>query len=242
MKKRRLLNKRCLLVITTVLILAGVGTANASVTLSSVDGSWSNTVGGTGVNYPVGVVVGYGNGLEDQVRWGDPAEFAQSGLGFTGVAPPSMSFEIGDAFEIGQLRHFNNPIWSGSAATSTDLAVSLVFSDPAGLSGTFNFTFDIDETDNSPGPPASDDIITFPSAYAQETFDIGGTLYTLQILGFGPDADHLVSSFRSPEGGTNSTLLFGKITTPAVIPAPGAIVLGSIGISLVGWLRRKKTL
>lgn len=228
--------KRLIFIALLASLLAVANTASA-LTLATVDEAWSSHVGGLSVSYPINVPILYGNGTEDQVRWGTDVGFGQSGLGFTGSAAPSQTFAIGEPFEVGLLRHFNNTVDLGSSCSAVDLGITLTFSDPA-LVGNFVFTLNINETPNTDVPP--DDFIYFPNAFSSQSFVINGETYTLELLGFGDNPGSLADQFQSPEGTTNSTRLWGRITTP--IPAPGALLLGAMGTGLVGWLRRRRTL
>lgn len=232
--------------------------ANA-LTLNGSSGSWSNTVGGSGIttiNNTDGVYsYGQRDTGENQVRWGSPAYsnslFDKSGLGFAGVG--STSFNSGDIFELGTLSHFNNPIWGGTAAASTDLAINLDFAELG--SQTFNFTLEIDETPNIAGTcvyssdTACADKISWTNAISDQSFSIGEQAYTLELLGFRNTPDSaIVTDFISQEGGTSQASLYGRLnaltpTTPAAsVPEPATLSgLAVVGLALASRSRRNKS-
>jgi len=227
------------------LLLLSVNHAKADLMLTAVDGDWSNPVRpassiyGT-IIYNNGVTDTYGNLLQDQIRWGNPPIGGeQSGLGFTGVvgvATLPATIVLGDVFAIGQLAHFNNPIFDNSVIESADLTINLTFS--ANPTESFLFTLGVNETPNTGTTEQNADIISFPSSYPEETFYISGDVYTLHLLGFGSNAGSLLSEFSSPEGGTNETLLWGRIE-PVQTPVPGAVLLGMLGLGVAGVKLRK---
>ncbi len=69
-------------------------------------------------------------------------------------------------------------------------------------------------------------------------FDTPFTTYTLPFTVGTPGL--IPIAFYDPAIGDNAGLFLDNVAVHSVIPAPGAIMLGSIGVSIVGWLRRRR--
>lgn len=226
-------------ILTTVTALTGASASAATLTATSIVGSWNNIVLTDGSVDGGGTLIGAGT---NEIRWGTPLDGAnKSGFNFNAsLTPTTITTETN--FFLGELTHLNFPVFPPSV-TSADLNISL---DLGGVLQSFAYTFTNEETDNGslstcPAFQQSlvpcDDKITFGTGFTSSTFLIASQEYTLQLVGFVGASTTSLAEFVTQEGAANTALLVGRITTPPpveAVPEPAAIAaLATIGIYIV---------
>jgi hypothetical protein len=164
-----------------------------------------------------------------------------------GNPPNSLNFEgssfstnSNQRFSIGDLTYFNGSISAGTEADSVPLNILLSLTNPTGINETFVFDFDIINTPNNGTPEQNADFVFPVSVIPSQSFNVGGTDYTLELLGFSQDGGVTVENeFRVLEGATTTAVLFGQITVappnPTETPEPSAMIgllaVGSLGMA-----------
>ena len=111
--------------------------------------------------------------------------------------------------------------------------------------GTFSFTADLYEDLNADNNIVGDSHASMGVPYRiwfgdtwMNQGDSGLTALVFDDLGWGSMTPNYGTFAQTPGGDAG----FEAIQTLSAIPAPGAILLGSLGVGLVGWLRRRRTL
>jgi PEP-CTERM motif len=174
----------------------------------------------------------------NQIRWGDPAGGSgQSGYDYNGAAPPSQVLNTETQFLVGTFVHHNQPITGNTITGATlDITMNMTFG-ATNIVKTFTYDFEHTETPNStpcqfpdaPNLVPCDDRVRILNNIPGTTFTVGGTEYTLSLLGFSLDGGTTVSDiFYTEELQDNTAQLFGKVTSDFVrseVPEPSSIFL-----------------
>ena len=216
----------------------------SALTVTSIESRWENVaswVGGEGTN---------------EIRWGKSTGHGKSGYNF---APSETDFETeaDTPFVLGTFQHLNFPV-RGKFLETAELVFSFTIE---GVSSAINsvYTFDHYETANSPSTCANgeanktgvnvagcaDRVRLLDNADQHQAFEVNGTQYILDVLGFRTDGE-LLTDFWTRERQVNTADLMAVFrlvepiepTSEVPLPASGLLLLGGI----VGLFAKRKFL
>lgn len=170
------------------------------------------------------------------------------------AASPLVGVNTETEFLLGKLTYFNGTVLTGTTPDFVSLKIGLSLSAPDVINQNFEFKMGLNTTPNThTNPNLNADYVYFPSNFPNTTITIGGTVYTLEIVGFrdfgGQNAlQSDAKQFHVLEQGRAWANLYGKITAnfpPDVSPAPepasiiSAATAGLIGLAYAARRRRK---
>jgi uncharacterized repeat protein (TIGR01451 family) len=243
--KLRALRSALVLGAALLAAFAAPSASAATITYTSLTGSWHDPVDNVPGSQPGDPVILNGNPTST-IRWG--ADTPQSGYDFNAANPLPPPFELPGPlpfFSLGSFVHHNFVVGDPSL-TSVQLDVVLVIS----VDGvprpplTFTYTFNHVETPNDldpcpfdPVPPDAgcSDRVSIVASPTPTTFNVDGVDYTLGLNFLDPDGNP-VSQFITSEGGvTNTTGLVGQFTPPPGTPVIGVEKSGPAAMKPAEW-------
>lgn len=229
-------------------VMCATAGSAATLTVNSISAVWDNPTSGVS-----------GDGTT-QLRWGNQPGKTQSGYDI-GTTSGSQAVEDSDAFDIGDFTHRNLPIHNPILQT-VDLVVSFAVDGVADRL-TSVFSFEHLESANwhktcANGERNKAGVNTYGCADRasvslnedkSDVFELNGTSYVLDVLGFRQGAD-VYDTFWTMEKKINSAELIGFFRTvntqtqTATIGSPAAVPLPASWLLLLGglgglFLRRK---
>ena len=244
---------------------AGVSATNAAtVEVAGVLGSWTALVPPQGPTNVKGIGT-------NTVSWGTPygGGRRQSGYSFVGAA--SGQLETGVEFDLGTFTHNNYIINRGTSITGAGLSVAvnlMIGGASRAINTAFNFAHWETNNDGERNGRCADGgrrssavnrggcadrVSILDNAASNQSFEIDGFLYILEITGFTRGTEFF-TEFWTRENAANSAILRAKFTlvgpvdpidpidpSPVPLPAAGWMVLTGLGALFAARGRRRKS-